>query len=85
MNLSNTPTAQEGFDVDELISAVNDLTVLAKDKLQDIKDRGTEISIADMFDMQMRMNHLAKISESSTAVVNACNTAIMTMARNVKG
>jgi hypothetical protein len=35
--------------------------------------------------MQMLMNHLSQLSEMSTAVVNASNTAINTMARNVKG
>jgi hypothetical protein len=43
------------------------------------------ISITDMFDMQTFMNHLSQLSEMSTAVINAANTAISSMARNVKG
>ena len=43
------------------------------------------ISIADMFEMQMLMNHLSQLSEMSTAVVSAANTAISSMARGVKG
>jgi len=74
-----------GFDVDTLVQAVEDLTNNAKAKIEDIKERGDSISIADMFDMQMQMNHLSQMSEATTAVVNASNTAIMSMARNVKG
>jgi len=84
-DFKSTPTDQDAFDADILVKAVNDLTTLAKQKIEDIKDQGTEISIADMFDMQMRMNHLAQISEATTSVVNACNQAIIAMARNVKG
>ncbi len=68
-----------------LIQLVNDATISAKTKLEQIKARRSAVSIADMFDMQMLMNHLSQLSEMSTAVVNASNTAIGSMARNVKG
>jgi hypothetical protein len=74
-----------GFSINFLISVVNDATVSAKAKLETIKSRRSSISIADMFDMQMLMNHLSQLSEMSTAVVSASNTAIGSMARNVKG
>jgi hypothetical protein len=76
---------EEGFKVDFLISIVNDATVSAKRKLEILKARRSSISIADMFDMQMLMNHLSQLSEMSTAVVSASNSAISSMARNVKG
>lgn len=76
---------QQGFSIDFLISVVNDATVSAKRKLEELKARRSSISIADMFDMQMLMNHLSQLSEMSTAVVSASNTAIQDMARNVKG
>ena len=41
--------------------------------------------IADMFDLQMSMTKLNQFSEMSTSVVSAMNTAINTMAHNVKG
>jgi hypothetical protein len=82
---SKLGTDLAGFEVDTLVQAVEDLTNNAKAKIDDIKERGDSISIADMFDMQMQMNHLSQMSEATTAVVNACNTAIMSMARNVKG
>lgn len=76
---------RSGFSVDFLIQLVNDATVSAKTKLEQIKSRRSAVSIADMFDMQMLMNHLSQLSEMSTSVVNASNTAIGSMARNVKG
>lgn len=53
-------------------------------KLQAIQEENQAISIGDMFDMQMLMNTLSQLSEMSTAVVNASNTAISAMARNLK-
>lgn len=40
--------------------------------------------VADMFAMQMLMNHLSQLSEMSTSVVSAANSAISSMARNIK-
>jgi len=76
---------QQGFDVKILFSIVNTATLSAKAKLLQIQANQSSISIADMFEMQMLMNHLSQLSEMSTAVVNASNTAINSMARGVKG
>lgn len=76
---------EQGFNINFLISIVNDATVSAKNKLAILKARRSSISIADMFDMQMLMNHLSQLSEMSTNVVSASNSAISSMARNVKG
>lgn len=81
---SGPPHVMVGFDVGALFHIVNDATRSAKAKLQEIKSRRSAISIGDMFEMQMLMNHLSQLSEMSTAVVNASNTAIQSMARNVK-
>ena len=78
-------TAQSGFSVQALFSLVNTATLSAKAKLLDIQARRSAISIGDMFEMQMMMNHLSQLSEMSTSVVTATNTAISSMARNVKG
>lgn len=75
---------QQGFNVEALFSIVNDATISAKAKLAEIKARRSAISIGDMFEMQMLMNHLSQLSEMSTAVVAASNAAITSMARNVK-
>jgi hypothetical protein len=76
---------QQGMDVQDLFSLVNDATISARTKLLQIKAQRSAISIGDMFEMQMLMNHLAQLSEMSTAVVSASHQAIVSMARNVKG
>lgn len=85
LNLFAGDNIQSAFSVRQLFKIVNDATVSAKQKLAQIKDRKSAISIGDMFEMQMLMNHLSQLSEMSTAVVSASNSAISTMARNVKG
>jgi len=75
---------QSGFNVKILFKVINDATVSAKAKLSSIKARTSAISIGDMFEMQMLMNHLSQLSEMATSVVSSSNTAIASMARNVK-
>jgi len=81
----HTGKSQSGFSVQDLFSLVNTATASAKAKLLEIQSRRSAISIGDMFEMQMLMNHLSQLSEMSTSVVSASNTAISSMARNVKG
>jgi hypothetical protein len=76
---------ETGFNINFLLGIVNDATISAKNKLAILKARRSSISIADMFDMQMLMNHLSQLSEMATNVVSASNSAISSMARNVKG
>lgn len=76
---------QTGFSVRDLFTIVNDATNSAREKLLQIKNNRSAISIGDMFEMQMLMNHLSQLSEMSTSVVSASNSAIQRMAQNVKG
>lgn len=76
---------QSGFSVQALFSIVNTAVTSARAKLLEIQQNRSAISIGDMFEMQMLMNHLSQLSEMSTSVVSASNTAISSMARNVKG
>jgi len=73
-----------GFNVGELFKVVNDAVSSAKVKLLEIKNRSSAISIGDMFEMQMLMNHLSQLTEMSTNVVGAAHSAILGMARNLK-
>ena len=75
----------EGFGVQALFELLHDATVSAKAKLLEIQSRRSSISIGDMFEMQMLMNHLSQLEESTTQVVSVVNDAIQSMARNVKG
>ena len=76
---------QMGFDVRSLFQVVNNAVVSAKTKLNYIKSLRSSISIGDMFEMQMLMNHLSQISEMATSVVQASNSVIGDMSRNIKG
>jgi len=73
-----------GFQVQGLFSLVNNATLSAQQKLAEIQTRRSAISIGDMFEMQMLMNHLSQLSEMATSVVSATNSVIQDMARNVK-
>ena len=84
-NVFQGDNVQSGFSVNVLFGIINDATISAKTKLLEIQSRRSAISIGDMFEMQMLMNHLSQLSEMSTGVVSASNTAIMSMARGVKG
>lgn len=76
---------QSGFKVNLLFQVINDAVNSAKIKLSGIKNNRSSISIGDMFEMQMLMNHLSQLSEMSTSVVSASNSAIARMAQNIKG
>ena len=60
-------------------------TLDVRKKLEAIAAIREAINIADMFEMQLLMNHLSQVSEMSTSIVSASNSAISSMARNVKG
>jgi len=83
-NVFSGSGVQTGFNVSDLFSLVNDATISAKTKLLQIKAQKSAISIGDMFEMQMLMNHLAQLSEMSSNIVSAANQAVQSMARNVK-
>lgn len=74
-----------GFKVVALFSAINRAVSSAKAKLSAIKANRSSISIGDMFEMQMLMNHLSQLSEMTTGIVSASNSAISRMAQGIKG
>jgi len=76
---------QSGFSVQVLFKVIADAVQSAKTKLSEIKNRKSAISIGDMFEMQMLMNHLSQLSEMSSNVVAASNASISAMVRNLKG
>ncbi|MFT4554015.1 MAG: hypothetical protein ACI9S8_002660 [Chlamydiales bacterium] len=84
VKLVNTEGATTAFQAKSLIEIVAQETHNAQKKIDAIQDAGSAISISDMFEMQMRMNRLSQFSEMSTAVVGAANSAISSIARNVK-
>ncbi len=75
--------APQKMDYNVLKDLLNKSISEVMGKLRDFKGKD-DISIAEMFEMQMLMNHLSQLSEMSTNVVAASNQAIVMMARNVK-
>lgn len=84
MGSPQTEGAGGGFPVSTLIGLVQEATDASKKKLEGMRGEKKDISITDMFEMQMNMNKLSQMSEMSTATVQALNTAINSMARNIK-
>lgn len=68
----------------DLTETIKLATNAVADKLAELKKSGSSINIVQMFEMQMLMNKLSQLSEMSTSVVSASNSAIASMARNVK-
>ncbi|TPG37092.1 DUF5407 family protein [Mycolicibacterium hodleri] len=94
-NAGDAPTSVRA-DEDALSKDMIDLknlnaeTTAAEQAVQDKLDSmratsGDSVSISDMFQMQMLMNHLNQMSEMSASVVSASNAAALSMARGVKG
>jgi hypothetical protein len=73
------------YAMSQLINIVDTMSANLQTKIGEIQTAGDQISISDMFDMQMDMNHLQQMSEMSTSIVSATNQSIMSMARGVKG
>jgi len=74
---------KKGVSFSALVSAIEDLTAVAKSKIAMIRSKRSAMSIADMFDLQMAMNRLSQLSEMSTSVISAMNSSIASMAKNV--
>jgi len=74
---------KRGVSFSALVSAIEDLTATCKSKIAMIRSKRSAMSIADMFDLQMAMNRLSQLSEMSTAVISAMNSAITTIAKGV--
>lgn len=77
-------TSKEGVSFTPFIEEVDLLNGAVREKLAKLKDKKDEISIGDMFDMQLAMNKLTQFSELSTSVVSALNTAASMISRNIK-
>jgi hypothetical protein len=67
-----------------------DLSAILSQATSDVKKKmdalinSEDISISDMFEMEMLMNHLSQLSQMAASIASATNAAIASMARNVK-
>lgn len=78
-------TSQVAMQFSYLLDQVNFLSTAAKSKINMIRSKGSAMSIADMFDLQMAMNKLSQFSEMATGVIGAVNGSISAINRNLKG
>ncbi len=85
MSITYAQFHRSGFGVQQLSSIIQNANNSVNSKLAIMQQQESSISIGDMFDMQMLMNHLEQLSEMATSVVSSANTVIMDMARNIKG
>ena len=69
----------------EQMRVINEATAQVQQQLERMRAKGDAINISDMFELQMSMNKLSQLSEMSAGIVSATNSAIASMARNVKG
>jgi len=74
----------ESFDVNSLFKMIDDATKTVTEKINKLQSQGSNVNIGDMFEMQMLMNRLSQLSEMGSSVISASNSAIASMARNVK-
>ena len=73
------------LDISQMLDIVKEEQGKVQEKLEAIKNAKESISIADMFDMQMRMNKLSQFSEMCSALIGASHNAISTLTRSIKG
>ena len=75
----------DSIDYEVLKSAITQASTDVSSQMTKMTEGGKSPKIEDMFEMQILMTKLSQVSEMSTGVVSASNTAMMSMARGVKG
>ena len=74
----------ETIDFNSLLSNLDSKIKAVQKLISDAQSGDKQMSIGQMFQVQMAMNMLSQTSEMSTSIVSASNTVIASMARNVK-
>lgn len=75
----------ESIDYEVLKTSITQASTDVSNQMKTMTEGGKSPKIEDMFEMQILMTKLSQVSEMSTGVVSASNTAMMSMARGVKG
>jgi len=82
--MTSPNTGNTSIDYNKLVATLGAATQKVADELARLSALPNGMEITDMFNVQMMMNNLSQLSEMSTSVVSASNSAIASMARNVK-
>jgi len=77
-------TYADSSSIQGLIAVIQEGTLDIEKKLK-LAAHNENISIGNLFEMQMLMNQLSQLSEMTSSITSATNSAIASMARNVKG
>ena len=76
---------KQAMNFGEMADIVEAAHRAAKEQLNFIKSRKENVSVGDMFDMQMMMNRFNQLCELATSVAGAMHQATYAIARNVRG
>lgn len=74
----------ESIKLEPLKEKLNDFVKKVEEKINSLKANEAEVSLGEMFEMQMLMNKLSQFSELCTQAMSGCHAAIMSMTRNLK-
>lgn len=76
----------EGISIEFLTEHVEEAASWVKEKLAQLEAKAKdEISIGDMFKMQLVMNKLSQTSDMASSVASATHQAITSLTRGIKG
>jgi hypothetical protein len=78
-------TYQDLASVQHSFAHIEAETLSVQKRLELLIADGETFSISQMFELQLLMNMLSQLTETSAAVVSSTNAAILGMARNLKG
>jgi hypothetical protein len=81
---SNVSSSGGSISSGSLTDSVAAKTTAVEAKVSELQSTASGPSLADTFEMQMRTNRSAQLSEMSSSVVSKSNKTILAMARNVK-
>ena len=84
VNDGDRGVAPSAADLKSLAGLVEPASREVAEALRRLGEKGSDVSVEDMFEMQMLMNQYSQLSEMSSSVMSSANAAISSMARNVK-
>jgi hypothetical protein len=78
--------SKDMIDLKSLRADIDTADQSVQDKLDAMRATpGDTVSTADMFELQQLMIHLNQLSEMSSSIVSAADSALLNMARGIKG
>jgi len=77
--------AGTNFGFKPLLALTDQVSNDVKQQLALLQSKQSAVSITDMLQMQMLMNHLSQMSEMAASVVQALNTSMNSLTRGIKG